>query len=89
MINLITPDIVTPESLQAVPASTVKPKASRLMHPTGSGNGKSPHKSRTTTVEIKSMKQDGLVLFYSNSGDAPKWIKIKNISYARLKARDI
>ena len=72
MNNLITPDLVTPESLIPVPSTTENPKASRKMQP--SGNGKNPHKirNRTTRLEIISMKPSS---FYSNFEDAPRRIK--------------
>ena len=70
MNNLITPDIVTPESLIPVLSTTEMPKASRKLQ--ASGNGKSPHKRRTSRIKIKSMKPAS---FYSNSEDAPKRIK--------------
>ena len=84
MNNLITPDLVTPESLIPVPSTTEKPNASQW---SPVKFGKNPHKTRnrnrTTRLEIKSMKPSS---FYSNFEDAPR--RIKN-QYARLKARDI
>lgn len=56
MNNLITPDLVTPESLIPVPSTTENPKASRKMQPSGNGkntpqDSESDHKTRNQKHE--------------------------------------